>query len=383
MKTTVEDTPVNRPEQWMRQIWLFLWRLALTVAGAYLIWRVRTILEDVLVSSILAFALVGPVNRICKLKLGILASRPKRLLASLAVFIVFFVLVFVAAKIMVSPFEQQIRSLRMNHASMIAAAAWVKFGTWYRTLPPILRAFVERQHPADMIPSPGLWVSEILSRTMSTISTIVDIILVPVLAFYFVLDGRELRNEFLGVLPRSRWREAIKLLREASAIMRTFIVAQLWLCVIAGVVVYAFLKMFGMPSPLILALLAGVTRAIPIIGPIISGIPIVLLALFQPNGFVLALKVLTFFTIMHLVESKLIMPKFIGHRIHLHAALVIIVLLIGYEFFGLLGMFMAAPVAAFGRVLVNFYVVEPRRRAEAAAKIARESTQPSLLIKAN
>jgi predicted PurR-regulated permease PerM len=83
---------------------------------------------------------------------------------------------------------------------------------------------------------------------------------------------------------------------------------------------------------------------------------------------------------MHLIESKLIMPKFIGHRIHLHAALVIIVLLIGYEFFGLLGMFMAAPVAAFGRVLVNHYIIRPRLRADAAKSV--DATQPSLLIKA-
>jgi predicted PurR-regulated permease PerM len=368
-----------RPELWMRQIWLFLWRVALVIAGGYLIWRVRTIVEDVLIASIFAFALVGPVNRLCAGHTRFLRPRTKRLLATMFVFIMLGVLISIAVTIFISPFQQEVRSLKMNKAAVLAAAASAK--TWYHSLPAEVRAYVEKQNPAAMIPSPGRWISQALLGTVAGISKIVDIILVPVLAFYFVLDGRELRNEFLAVLPKSRRREAIALLRESSLIMRTFIVAQIWLCVIAGVVVFCFLSAFGMPSPLILALLAGITRAIPIIGPVISGIPIVLLALLQPNGVVLALKVLTFFSIMHLVESKLIMPKFIGHRIHLHAALVIIVLLIGYEFFGLLGMFMAAPVAAFGRVLVSYYVIRPRRSTENAQK-SDGAAQPSLLIKA-
>ena len=77
-----------------------------------------------------------------------------------------------------------------------------------------------------------------------------------------------------------------------------------------------------------------------------------------------------------MVESKLLMPKFIGHRIHLHAAVVIIVLLIGAEFFGLLGMFLAAPLAAIGRILIAHYVLRPRRLARAEAQAT-----PPLLMK--
>jgi predicted PurR-regulated permease PerM len=165
-------------------------------------------------------------------------------------------------------------------------------------------------------------------------------------------------------VPRRRRKGTLKMLREASQIMHTFVVAQFWLCTIAGIVVYIGLERIGLGQyALILGLIAGVTRAIPIIGPVIGGVPIIAIALIV-GGPIVALKVLAFFTILHLVESKLIMPKFIGHRIHLHAALVILVLLVGYEFFGLLGMFLAAPVAAFARVLVQYYVIEPRRRAE-------------------
>ena len=211
-----------------------------------------------------------------------------------------------------------------------------------------------------------------------------DLILIPVLAFYFVLDGRALRNEFLALVPHTRVRETLALLRESSGVMRSYVIAQVWLCVIAGAVVYAGLSLIHMPYALILGLLAGVTRAIPIIGPILGGIPIVLLAAVLPashgGGLALALKVLIFFSLLHLFESKLLMPKFIGHRIHLHAAVVIIVLLIGAEFFGLLGMFLAAPVAAIGRILIAHYVLRPRRAARLQAQAAHSPPPAAPLL---
>ena len=85
---------------------------------------------------------------------------------------------------------------------------------------------------------------------------------------------------------------------------------------------------------------------------------IVLLAALQ--SWEKGLAVLIFFTILNLAESKFIMPKLIGQQMHLHAAVIIIVLLIGNQFFGILGMFLAAPVAAIIKVLINCYVIQPR-----------------------
>ena len=102
----------------------------------------------------------------------------------------------------------------------------------------------------------------------------------------------------------------------------------------------------------------AITRVIPIVGPILGGIPIVLLATAQ--SWQLGISVLIFFTTLHLFESKILMPKLIGYQIHLHPAIIIIVLLIGSEFFGLMGMFLAVPVAATVKILVNYYVIRPR-----------------------
>lgn len=371
-------------EAWFGQFWKLLVRLALLAFAGYFLWRVRTIVTDILVASIFAFALVGPVNVLCRMRIPKIKPRTQRLCATILVFGVFGYALFLCGALMVSPFADQVHGLANNlpqYERKIAVYA-AQLQTLYNGLPPNLKEMLHRPG-ADTGGgfSPFAWGQGVLLATVTGIARVIDFILIPVLAFYFVLDGRSLRNEFLALVPRPRVREALGLLRESSGIMRSFIIAQLWLCVIAGVVVYAGLSLLHMPYALVLGLLAGFTRAIPIIGPILGGIPIVLLAaVLSPEhggGLALAIKVLVFFSLLHLIESKLLMPKFIGHRIHLHAAVVIIVLLVGAEFFGLLGMFLAAPLAAIGRVLVGHYLLRPRRE----AALARSRATPPLYIR--
>jgi predicted PurR-regulated permease PerM len=383
MNVVARRETAHSAEIWFGQLWKLLVRLALIAFAVYFVWRIHTILIDIIVASILAFALIGPVNWLCRRHFAKVHPRAQRLGATLFVFVALGYFVFAGVSLMISPFVDQLHGLASNlplYQHKIAKSAAV-LQTAYDRLPPNVKSLLHQPGSSggDGF-SPLPWLQNALLLTASGLARIVDLILIPVLAFYFVLDGHALRNEFLALVPRPRVRETLALLRESSGIMRTYVIAQLWLCVIAGVVVYAGLSLIHMPYALILGLLAGVTRAIPIIGPIIGGIPIVLLAAVLPpshgGGIALALKVLIFFSLLHLFESKLLMPKFIGHRIHLHAAVVIIVLLIGAEFFGLLGMFLAAPVAAIARILIAHFVLRPRRLARSERQAA-----PPLLIK--
>src|SRR5581483_1816296 len=143
----------------------------------------------------------------------------------------------------------------------------------------------------------------------------------------------------------------------------------------AGVVVGVGLALLNVKYPVILGVLAGITRAIPIISPIIGGFPIVLLTLVT-KGLGTALAVLAFFTFLHFAESKFIMPLIIGDRMELHPVIIIVVLLIGGNLGGLLiggqlgallGMFFAAPVAALVRVMVRRYWLHIRAGARPAS----------------
>ena len=227
--------------------------------------------------------------------------------------------------------------------------------------------------------------AELGQKALDSAKNIVEIVVLPVLAFYFLIDGRKLKHEFVALMPRRHLRETVRMVNEFNRIMRDFVVGQVILCALAGVVVGVGLAALRVQYPFVMGVLAGITRAIPIIGPIIGGIPIVILTLVS-KGPGTALAVLGFFTLLHLVESKFIMPKLIGDRMELHPVIIIVVLIAGGEIGGvliggsigsLLGMFFAAPVASIIRVMIRRYWLGMRR---AAHHPFRESDAPQAAL---
>jgi predicted PurR-regulated permease PerM len=207
--------------------------------------------------------------------------------------------------------------------------------------------------------------SEVGHKAAELAHNVVEIVLLPVLAFYFALDSKKLKHELVGALPRSRRKEVSRMIHEFNEIMHSFVVGQAILCTLAGVFIGIVLALLHVKYAIMLGLLAGFTRAIPIVGPIVGGIPIILLCLVT-QGPGTAIAVLILFTFMHFAESKVIMPMLIGERMHLHPVVIIIVLLIGQEFGGLIGMFFAAPVAALLRVIIRRYWLHCHRGIPAA-----------------
>lgn len=360
--------------------WALLLRIALTGLGLYFLWRVRTILATVLVALVLSSAAGALVNFCMRRRVAWLRPHTQRVLATSLVYIVLFASVAWAVQMLLHPFQAEIGKLVQrwptHQADLMRLAD--RFQDWYGGLPPELRAFMDEQKGHLSIPSPTTWLTGLANTTVGWASHIVELILVPVLAFYFTLDGKKLRNQFFFLVPEDWLRPTLAIFSEGGAIMRAYIISQFWLAVIAGVVVGVGLKLIGMDYAVILGLFAGITRAIPVIGPLLGGIPIVLLSFVfgaQMGNPYLWVFILIGFTFMHLFESKILMPNFLGHALNLHAVVIIIALLIGGEFFGLLGMFLAAPVAALGRVLLMHYVIRPRQQ-----RRRRGSGGPRLLV---
>jgi predicted PurR-regulated permease PerM len=361
--------PARSVESRVTAVWNLLLRIVLTGVGLYFLWRVRAILTTIVISLVIACGAAALVEPLCRYRIGFLRPRTQRTIATALVFLFLALVMFGSVRLLVNPFQAEYANLQHNWVNYreILLDQITRAKDVYAGLPVEVQDFLQRQLSSQSLPSPAGWVAGALGTTVSWAAHIVELLLIPVLAFYFTLDAKALRNEALFLVPRTQIRPTLAIIAEGGAILRDYIIAQFWLAVIAGVAVGVGLKMIGMDYALILGIFAGITRAIPVIGPLLGGIPVVLLSFVygaQNGNPMLWLWVLVFFTALHLIESKFVMPKFLGHRLHLHAAVIIIALLIGGEFFGLMGMFLAAPVAALLRVLVMHYVILPRKRRE-------------------
>lgn len=369
----------SRYETSLNTIWYLLVRITLVAAVAYVIWQIRSVLITVVLAVMLTYVLLPAVNFICSRRFVPWKGRGIRLAATVLVFVVFFAVVGISVRLMITPFVHEATNFAksINDYNKDALDVFVQAKEWYtENLPKDWRAFLEKQDFSQMGAGVGGFVSRLVQNTVEWLSNIVELVMIPVLAFYFVLDSRWLKREFIAVVPPWRRREALRLSREVSGILQSYVIGQLILCVLAGIITGVVLHAVNMEYALVLAVLSGVTRAIPIIGPLASGIPICILGGIQSTT--LGLWLVLFVTVMHFVESKFIMPILIGDRMKLHPAVILVALLIGAELFGILGMFLAAPIAAIIRELIYSYIVRPRSKRLAEPNMTEDMTSDLL-----
>ena len=365
-KTDDRPQVVKRLAKWA----LVLAILLVAAIVAYGLYLIRSVIVSVFLAVLLTYVLLPGVEWLCRNRSRRISLRSQRLIATILIFLVFLALLAALISLFAGPFATELGQF----------TRFVKdhFGTYVGKFPLLLeqtgKALQLNVNFGDFFNHPdlsklgtvaldiGRWGLQVAG---SSIRLALDIFLIPVLAFYFTFDYRSITHELYGFVPLSKRREAIRIGRCVGGLLQSYIFGQLILCVIAGVLTGVFLGALGIKYAVVLAIFAGVTRAIPVIGPIVSGVPIIIVgaATASPGWELKIAAILAAFVIfMHFGESKFIMPQLIGRRMRLHPAIVIIVLLIGAEFFGLVGMFIAAPVAAIIRELVVRYYIKPRER---------------------
>ena len=353
------------PSTWVDAIVDLIWRiggrLVLLAGLAYFFFRARSIIAAIILAAVLSYAAIPLVELLCSYRIRGVSRKFQRFLATLVVFVALIGLTVMIVSAFFAPFTSELQGLA-DKADMYGKQLRdmaMSAQKWYIALPPDVQKLLQTQDFRSVGQALTKWSHAIVMTSLDVVSHLWEIILIPVLAFYFTLDSRMIKREFVGLVPKRRRREALAIIYEVNGIMKSYVVGQFILCVIAGLVVAGILHLLNMQYVLIFSVFAGVTRAVPVVGPLVSGAAIVLLGLIKAP--IVGIYLLAIFSFLQFAESKFIMPKLIGQRMQLHPAIVIIVLLIGAEFFGILGMFMAAPVTAIIRVLVRYYLIGPKK----------------------
>ena len=172
------------------------------------------------------------------------------------------------------------------------------------------------------------------------------LVLIPILAFFLLKDADSFRRSALAMLPRGRlrWR-GDELFQDINSTLAAYIRAQLTACVLIGAICSIGFALIGLPSPLVLGLIAGMLEFVPLVGPLVVAILVALLALLH-SGLGMAFVVLLFLGVLRVVQDYVIYPRIIGQGIHLHPLAVILAILAGAEIAGVAGIFLAIPAIA-------------------------------------
>lgn len=190
-----------------------------------------------------------------------------------------------------------------------------------------------------------------LSFLASSISIILNTVLSMIIAYYLLKDIEAIKRSTLLLAPKKMRNELINIGRELNAIITNFIRGQLLTALIVGLLETIGLYIVRVKYPFILGAIGGVANIIPYFGPVLGAIPAVALALLQSpvKAFFAALV----FIVVQQIDNAFISPKIIEGKLGLHPITTIIAVLVGGEFFGILGMLLAVPITAMLKVVVK------------------------------
>jgi predicted PurR-regulated permease PerM len=221
---------------------------------------------------------------------------------------------------------------------------WVEYFRTHRMPGPLLDA-INAAIPR-VIEKVSLTVSEVLTNIAGWVIYIPWLVLIPVLSFFLLKDVETFRRSALQMLPRGRWRwRADEFFQDVNSTLAAYIRAQLTACLFIGVVCAIGFTVLGLPSPLVLGVIAAVCEFVPLVGPLLVLVVAALAGLLH-GGLFSAFLVIVFLAVLRVVQDYVVYPRLIGQGIHLHPLAVIMAILCGAELAGIAGIFLAIPVVA-------------------------------------
>jgi predicted PurR-regulated permease PerM len=355
---------------------LALWSLARAAGTALLIFLVATVIALIL----------NPLVKVVQRPLGQRRLRVPRGLAVAAVYVGFFVAVAGAIALLVNPVSDQVRSLQRDvpnlvnsaNGSLASAQAWLDdhgIGLQVKRQGETALTTLQRKVLSGSSSLIALG-QDVVTRV---IETGLGLLLVIVISIYMLLYAARIGRVVREVMPPGDGSPEDDYALRTQKAVSGYVRGQLLFSLIMGLSVGIALWVFGAVGifpdgqryALFFGIFFGLMELIPYVGPTLGALPPVLLALFQDP--LTAVWVVLLFVGIQQLEGHVVAPQVFGHSLRINPLLVIFALLLGAELYGILGAFIALPLAAVARETVLYLrrhlVLEPWGRTQPVALI--------------
>ncbi|HEU5098765.1 MAG TPA: AI-2E family transporter [Roseiflexaceae bacterium] len=365
---------------WVRQLGKWLLALVALYVAGWLLWNAAPALTPFVIGLVLAYLLMPTVDR--------LDERMPRWLAILLVYIGGIGLVAIAIAFIIPPAVDQVQQLIGSIPDTDRLLAmWNALVQEYRALVPAsfqqpieqgLRNALQtaQANLAGYLQGVGTFLLTQVLNILNTLTFLIGFLIIPIWLFYVLNDRSQARSLIDRLLPTRARPDFWNIWSIIDEIFSDYVRGQLLLGLAVGVMVgigLLILRLLGFDVRyiLLLAIIAGITELIPIIGPIIGAIPGVLVGFFGgENGVQAGLAVLVLYIVVQQLENNLLVPRIIGESVGVHPAILTVILIAMGQVFGLLGVVLAAPLTAIAR---DLFVYIYRRLDGLSAAAARES----------
>jgi len=324
------------------------WGIA-AIALMLILWAMGQVVLPFIVGGAIAYFLDPVADRLERMGLS-------RVLATIVIFIILSMVVVLAGLIVIPTLVQQTTDL-VQAAPGLADQLRTFLGERFPSVmvedSPVRNALTSI---GETLESRGAELLQtVLSSAAGVLNLLVFAVVVPVVAFYLLLDWDRMIARIDDLIPRDHAPIVRDLAGQIDRTLASFVRGQGTVCLILGTFYAVALMIIGLQFGLVVGLVAGLLTFIPYVGALVGGALSIGLALFQFWGeWWMIVAVAAVFQVGQLVEGNILTPKLVGSSVGLHPVWLIFALSAFGSLFGFVGMLVAVPVAAMIGVLVRY-----------------------------
>lgn len=319
-------------------------RIMLVAFALLVVWALRDIIMLIFLAVVLAAALSPWVKQLVKFRLPRVAA-----VVILYCLLISIVLVFVLLLIPV---------IRQESASLANVNLYEKLTDFFTKSPGSTGSIVSKENVSLLSKGVFAGLKGVLGGFASTL-------LVLVITFYFIIDEENIRKFWIRLVPRQYRDRFSRIAHESVERIGSWFRGQILISLLIGVLSYAAYVLIGVPNAPLLALISGTASFIPVVGTVIGLVPAVALALTISQ--VKAIIVLAVGIAINQFIANAIVPKVMSKAVGLNPVIIIIIMLVGAQIAGGIGLLLAVPIGAIVDVVVREYRSEKKEGEEAHA----------------
>lgn len=231
--------------------------------------------------------------------------------------------------------------------------------TWIHDLNAEQLGLLLQQNADALLRELAQWALAFLRRLGTIFGFLGYLVVTPVVAFYLLRDWRQLLVFTEELIPTAHRSAAVEFIEEYDSALGKFVRGQLIEATLVGTLTGVGLALLGVPSALLLGVIAGVFNLIPYIGLAISIVPALIVALTMPSPLAGLLRVGGVFLVVQFIDGSVTGPRIVGGSVGLHPVVTMLALAFGGAMLGFAGLLLAVPLAVLvkmvgARMLVSY-----------------------------
>lgn len=321
------------------------WAVLFVLLTALAFYFLRHLITPVVISVFLAYLLEPLVNT--------LENRGvKRFWGTVAVLLVFCAFFGVGIALLRDQMAHEIEiiltNVELDNPDLLVAQAKEKLQASFPNQSRIIDMFagVASHYVSSVLGASATGMTELLSALGAAI-------IIPFLVFFILNDSHALQKAVVQQIPNRYFEMSLSLIHKANEQLGRYIRGVLLDAAIVGTMVVIALTLLDLRYAVFIGMLAGMANLIPYLGPVVGGIPAIVISVIDNGNFTGVPSILLAFGIVKIIDDIIVQPLVVSKSVELHPVTVIIAIYVGGHVAGILGMIVAVPLVAIIKVSLN------------------------------